>query len=213
MHNEHHQQQINGLLIIVAVLIVGALMLFLIPGKRAEPAPVVVEPVPVQVEDKTVYANAEYGVTLRYGTDFILQPTNEGASFYWSRETVPAKTLFRIVLPKSFQPNTNFSEATLSFYATDDSLSAKNCLTAQNGEVANGMKNNWAVFRLGDAGAGNYYETTSYRMLKNGACVALDAVVHSVNVGNYPPELGIKEFDHQAVEQKLAEVLDTIIVQ
>ncbi len=214
MHNEHHQQQINGLLIIVATLIVGALLLFLIPGKRAEaPAPVVTEPTPVQTDTRTVYSSPEYGVTIRYGADFTAQPTTEGTSFYWNSTAVPAQNLFRISLPKSFQPNTNFSEASLSLSTTDHSLSAKNCLIAQNGEVASGMKNSWAVFKLGDAGAGNYYETTSYRMLKNGACVALDAVVHSVAVGNYPPEFGIKEFDHIAVNQKLDEVIDSVTVQ
>ncbi|HEY0980216.1 MAG TPA: hypothetical protein VGE18_02285 [Candidatus Paceibacterota bacterium] len=213
MHNEHHQQQINGLLIIVSVLIVGGLLLFLMSGKRpVANAPVVPEPSANQVNDATVYANAEYGITLRYSADFVPQPALEGTYMVWDQEDpTPFNPLFEISLPKSFQPGTNFSEAWITLYASPGERDS--CTLPQNGEVLAGTRNQWTVFTLGDAGAGNYYETTSYRMVKNDTCVMLNTVVHSVNVGHYPPELGIKEFDHIAVEQKLAEVIDTVTVQ
>jgi hypothetical protein len=64
----------------------------------------------------------------------------------------------------------------------------------------------FTVFHSVGAGAGNFYETTSYRTLRAGQCWAIEYTIHSSNIGVYPPEYGLKPFD----ETKLHDVLDRI---
>ena len=50
-----------------------------------------------------------------------------------------------------------------------------------------------------DPGAGNIYDTTSYRTVRNGQCYAIEYTIHSSQIGNYDPSMGIKAFDSTAV--------------
>jgi hypothetical protein len=50
-----------------------------------------------------------------------------------------------------------------------------------------------------DAGAGNLYLTTSYRTVRNNQCYAIEYTIHSSQLGNYPPSMGITAFDQNKV--------------
>lgn len=65
----------------------------------------------------------------------------------------------------------------------------------------------FTVFHSNDAGAGNYYETTSYRTLHAGQCYAIEYTIHSGQIANYPARYGLKPFD----EAQLTDVLDRIV--
>ena len=64
----------------------------------------------------------------------------------------------------------------------------------------------FTVFHFSDAGAGNIYETTSYRTVHGGQCWAIEYTIHSSQIGNYPPKYGLQPFN----EATLHDVLDRI---
>ncbi len=119
--------------------------------------------------------------------------------------------LLELDLPKSFDPGTNFSEAKLYIKQFTDSAHINNCAAATNGEQVVGQASIggqlFTKLAMSDAGAGNRYDTTSYRSLYDGDCYVLEYVIHSTNIGNYPAESGIKEFDRARVEAILEEVI------
>lgn len=63
------------------------------------------------------------------------------------------------------------------------------------------------------AGAGNAYEQTYYRTVYQGSCYELTLFIHSTNLGNYPPESGVKEFDRAALIKKFEAILSTLIIK
>jgi hypothetical protein len=112
---------------------------------------------------------------------------------------------YQVLVPKSYQPNTNFSEAKFTVAASADAEAVSGCLTSTDGGPAQAgtpvMINGTSYMKLSyaDAGAGNFYETTSYRTVHGGQCYRVEYTIHSTNIANYPEELGIKEFDKAKV--------------
>lgn len=122
--------------------------------------------------------------------------------------------LARISIPKAYMPNTNFSNAYLTIGASTDPKEIKSCTAdASNGEVISGTKNisgyPFTKFVLGDAGAGNLYETTSYRGLLDGDCYVIEYTIHSTNIGNYSTEQGIKEFNKAKVQNEFETIIQS----
>ena len=117
--------------------------------------------------------------------------------------------------PAAFEPQTNFAEAKLTVGASGNAAAVAQCLVAEPTGTPNhcrpprrrSMEPPSPFFILSDAGAGNYYETTSYRTLHAGQCWAVEYTIHSSQIGNYPPEYQLKPFD----EAKLHDVLDRIV--
>lgn len=124
-------------------------------------------------------------------------------------------TLAKVYVPKVYIPNTNFSSATMSIGASTDIKEISSCTsaTALNGEVVKGSTNisgyPFTKFFSTDAGAGNYYETTSYRGLLDGDCYALEYTIHSTNIRNYSPEQNIKEFDKVKMESEFETMIQS----
>lgn len=118
--------------------------------------------------------------------------------------------LAKVIIPKSYEPNTNFSEGIFTVGTSSDADAIKNCLIPQNGEKLlnkldiNGIS--YSKIVLDDAGAGNFYETTSYRTLRNSQCYAIEYMIHFTNIGAYSPEQGIKEFDKNKVVNELESI-------
>jgi len=120
--------------------------------------------------------------------------------------TTSGLVLAKATLSKAFQPNTNFGEATLTVGTSPDPSAVATCLTynpsggpatAPTKQTINGTQ--YTVFHSSDAGAGNFYETTSYRTVRNSQCYAVEYTIHSSNIHNYSPDQGISEFDTNAV--------------
>ncbi len=127
----------------------------------------------------------------------------------------PGSQLFALRVPRAFEPQTNFVEATLTVGESGNAAAVAKCLAIEptgppgrlptstitiNGTV-------FTVFHGSDAGAGNYYETTSYRTLHSGQCWAVEYTIHFSQIGNYPTEYQLKPFN----EAKLRDVLDRIV--
>lgn len=153
--------------------------------------------------------------SLNYNSFFKLYEPNEDILSNEWRINAKAKglTLAKIYIPKVYMPNTNFSSASLSIGASTDIKEISTCTTATplNGEVLKGTTNisgyPFTKFFSTDAGAGNYYETTSYRGLLDGDCYALEYTIHSTNIGNYSPDQNIKEFDKTKIENEFENMI------
>lgn len=132
-----------------------------------------------------------------------------GYSQDWmSGATTPGLVLAKATLDRSFQPSTNFSEATLTVGTSADPSAVATCLTYNpSGPPAttapkvtiNGTT--YSVLQSSDAAAGNRYVTASYRAVRNNQCYVVEYTIHSTALGNYDPSQGIKQFDTAAVTQ------------
>ena len=121
---------------------------------------------------------------------------------------------FTLVIPRAFEPQTNFIEAKLTAQSTHDAAAVAGCLTPdQTGGPATPTSTAtisgvpFTVFRSAGAGAGNYYETTSYRAVRDGRCYAIEYTLHSSQIMNYPEEYHLHAFDRA----RLTDLLDRIV--
>jgi hypothetical protein len=126
----------------------------------------------------------------------------------------PGITYFMLTIPSAFEPQTNFANAQLTVGASANAAALANCLTpdasggpamATSSATINGIP--FTVFQSSDAGAGNLYETTSYRTVHAGKCYAVEYTIHSSQIGNYPPQYNLQPFD----EGQLTDVLGRIV--
>jgi hypothetical protein len=125
----------------------------------------------------------------------------------------PGLQPFTLTIPRMFEPQTNFSDAKLTVGMSSNSNAIAQCLVPEMSVGQNATSTImiggtvFTIFHFADAGAGNYYETTSYRTVHDGQCYAVEYTIHSNQIANYPPEYGLKPFD----EIKLHDVLDRIV--
>jgi hypothetical protein len=122
--------------------------------------------------------------------------------------------LLAITIPRIFEPQTNFADATLTVGKSSVQAAVAACLTPdQTAGPGAGMATTtingiaFSIFKSSSAGAGNFYETTSYRTMHAGACYAVEYTIHSSQIGNYPPSYNLKPFD----ENQVAAVLDRMV--
>lgn len=149
----------------------------------------------------------EAGLALRYTDEFAPM------AFPYTDQLRTKPALSLALLDHSFYQKTNLSEVYLVVGLLTD---ATNCLQARPGEqelgnqTINGLT--YQVGKLGDAAAGNLYEQTSYRTVKNNTCYEIFFLVHSGNIGNYP-EGTVVEYDAALVYEKLMQVLKSLSIQ
>jgi hypothetical protein len=122
--------------------------------------------------------------------------------------------MLTITIPRTFESQTNFSDATLTVGRSNDPIAVQNCLTPdQSGGPGSGLATTtingvaFSIFTSASAGAGNFYETTSYRTLHANQCYAVEYTIHSNQIANYPSSYGLQPFD----KNKLTDVLDRIV--
>ena len=156
------------------------------------------------------------GFSISYPIDF---PTTDNYSAKltgdWSLNADGATGIkaFTLTIPKVFEPQTNFADATLTVGHSADKDAITNCVSSQLGGSAeasstatiNGIA--FTVFHSSDAGAGNLYDTTSYRALNGGQCYAVEYTIHSSQIANYPASYNLQPLD----EKMLTDVLDRIV--
>lgn len=172
---------------------------------------------------KYIFTDEAQTFAFAYPKAFTLVGDPIGFTTQWRENaTTNGDRLVTVVIPKSFMPKTNFSEATFTVGTSADPASMDLCLRASNGEVEaspvanpvsagnfsiNGVK--FSKYKLGDAAAGNFYDTTSYRTKRNGLCYAVEYTIHSTNIGNYDPSQGITEFDRAKIQGLLEEIVQS----
>ena len=123
--------------------------------------------------------------------------------------------LVKATLPSSFEPKTNFGDGTLTVGTSADPTAIAECTTFAEG--GNGVqKTSVAIngvtyerFVTNDAAAGNIYQTTSYRTLRNSQCYVIEYTIHSGNIENYSPDQGITAFDQAKVQSELESIVQS----
>lgn len=163
---------------------------------------------PIETPKPGTYTGADFSFT--YDPQFTA--TGNASTTPWRVNTTSEGVLLaKVNIPDTFEPSTNFRGATFTVGRSDSVEGIRDCRIPTNGERMKGTKTidgvTWNIITLTDAGAGNYYDTTSYRYLINGSCYALEYTIHSTNIGNYDPSQGIAEFD----TQKVVSVLETMV--
>lgn len=139
-------------------------------------------------------------------------PAGREAGFWSELSEAGGETFATLTLPGTFMPESNFSEARIMFGASDQAAAVEDCstYTGNRAETEDAQIQDQPFTRIetADAGAGNFYETVSYRIVHNDACFAIEYVIHSTNINNYP-EGTVEEFDKEEVVRLLEEVVHT----
>lgn len=164
------------------------------------------------------YTNQKYGVSLKYPATFQLVPGKSGPLAEWQLYgLINGIEIVSIEIPSSFQIRTNFMGASLRIGLSTNATAVKECLNPPSSFGYRDTYSSRAIggvvfrkFTRADAGAGNFYEYTSYRIVRNGGCEVFEYSLHKTNIQNYPAEAGRKEFDRTAVVNTLESVLDTV---
>ena len=116
--------------------------------------------------------------------------------------------------------NTNLTEAFFLFGSSSAVDMVQNCTqpisfggpeSLIGEEVVHGV--NFVHGQGGGVAAGNIYEQTYYRAASQGVCYEITFFVHYGNIGNYSPDLGVKEFDRAALLQKFEAILSTFVIK
>jgi hypothetical protein len=163
---------------------------------------------------------ADANIRMSYPIDFLVNDIyNTAPSTDWRMDAgnVNGTKILTLTIPKAFQPQSNFNEAMLAIGRSGKSKAVADCLKADTsaGEVAasstaniNGVE--YFVTHAADAGAGNLYDSTSYRTVQNGQCYAIEYTIHSSRLGNYPESYHLHQFDKAAVEKVLQAIVGTV---
>jgi membrane-bound inhibitor of C-type lysozyme len=167
----------------------------------------------VRYSDGTaIFTDSTKSFSFCYPRRFRLSGKGVGFTTDWrAGATEPGMVLAMVTIPKAYLPRTNFSEARLIIGKSSDPDALKHCFDEPQGSGSrreqvqiNGVP--FIRIAFSDAGAGNLYETVSYRTKRGEECYAVEYTVHSTNIGMYSPDQGIQEFD----KAKVFKVLDTM---
>ncbi len=155
--------------------------------------------------------------TFTYPAAFTLAGGGIGYTENWkvSTDTTLGLILAKLTVPQSYQPKTNFGDATFTVGTSSDSKAVKSCLVDNSGNgvtkstaTVNGIK--YTIFVSTDAGAGNRYETTSYRTVQHGQCYAIEYTIHYAVLENFDPSSGVTGFDQKKVHDALDGIVQSL---
>lgn len=158
------------------------------------------------------------GFSIAYPIDFATQDNNAAtASTDWrmNSNNTTGVEYFTLTIPKSFEPQTNLADVTLTVGASKDASAVADCLspdpsgegTALSKATINGIQFN--VFQSNDAGAGNIYQTTSYRTVHAGECYAIEYTIHSSQLENYPASYNLQPFSQSKIDSLMQNIIGT----
>lgn len=99
-------------------------------------------------------------------------------------------------VPESMATGTNLSKDSHIYVETKELMGTSTCENATSS----------------DAGAGNFYETTTYGTKASSTCIALTLFIHSTNIANYDPGT-IKEFDRARLTAIFTSVLQSLKIR
>ena len=159
-------------------------------------------------DDISTFTDAGKTFSFSYPKTTTLSGGDIGYTQSWSNnQTTLGLVLAKVEIPRESQPKTNFSGATLSVGTSSDVTAVKDCTTTGTPVRINGT--DFIKSSSSDAGAGNFYETTMYRTLRNNQCYSLEYTIHTTNIGNYSPDQGIVEYDKSSVTKTLESVVQS----
>jgi hypothetical protein len=171
-------------------------------------------------DDSITYTEAAGNFSFTYDSDFVAMNGDKKPTKDWTINSVnTGVVLATLTIPKSYMPNTNFSEAKLTIGRSSDAVAIKNCAAIPANSAGKDAGNAtiagypFKKMTFSDAGAGNFYDTTSYRGILDGDCYVIEYTIHSTNIQNYPAEQGIKEFDKTKIEAEMEKIISSLHFQ
>ncbi|MCX6790488.1 MAG: MliC family protein [Candidatus Kaiserbacteria bacterium] len=159
-----------------------------------------------------VYSDQLKSFSFTLPTDFLISGSAIGYTQEWSVDaTTTGQVLAHIDVPQSYEPGTNFGDAKFTIGMSADPVAIAECLTSSYGGMGSSTPSTidsipFTKLTSSGVGAGNLYETTSYRTVRDSQCYAVEYTIHSMNIGNYTPG-AVKAFDRARVESALEEVV------
>ncbi len=108
--------------------------------------------------------------------------------------------------------STNLSEAMVIIGVSRDANIVAQCTSAVSPEEPGPQKTisgaAFSTFSALSAGAGNRFESTSYRTLHNGVCYAITKLIHYGVLENYDPD-AVHAYDARALNAKLDPIVQS----
>ena len=159
------------------------------------------------------FSDPQFGVLLDYSDAFA--PINWPLPF--TTKGTPLLTLY-FIEPSYYYPTTNLNEAALTLSATADPGAVSTCTqpAMQPDETISGTVTihgyTFTRSEFVGAAAGNRYDQLFYRTVSNGTCFEVIFLIHSAEIGNYPPGT-VVEYDRPRLLHQLETVLDTFTVK
>lgn len=163
--------------------------------------------------------NTAGGFSIAYPIDFDTQDNimlSPSTDWRIDANSMPGVIYFTLTVPRAFEPQTNFAGATLTVGASGNAAAIAQCIKAgaSSGPFAatstaavNGI--DFTVFHSTGVGAGNYYDTTSYRTLHADKCYAVEYTIHSTQIMNYPASYGLHPYDQQKIDTLMQAIVGT----
>lgn len=168
----------------------------------------------VAVEGVKTFTDQAKTFSFSYPEAFILSGGGIGFTESWKVNQDGTSGLVLAVLntPENYQPKTNFGDARFTIGTSSEPVAVKNCLLDMSGQKVTKSKvtfnhTPYTKFVSIDAGAGNRYETNSFRTVKNGQCYTIEYTIHYSVLENFDPKSGTKAFD----QKKVHDVLDALV--
>ena len=179
------------------------------PESITTPATSSVSPTQPQNEEWGSYSSARYGWSIDYPTG-----TNPNEKYvYTSLGEGKEVSGISFAFPQKFYQGTNLSNDTSVIVLRKDNLAVctPEAFTLEPVEqtahvTVSGIS--WSMIKTSGAGAGNFYEETSYTTGDPHACYNVRLFLHSTNIGNYPPGV-VTAFDRSGVETIFAHMLQS----
>lgn len=134
----------------------------------------------------------------------------------WSLNSKQKGVIFAsVIVPRTYMPDTNFSSARLTIGQSTNLNAIKSCLSkTQESDIDNGTViidgHSFKKFIWNSAGAGNFYDTVSYKGIVDGDCYAIEYTIHSTNIENYSPDQGIKEFSKAKIQDEIGKIIKSL---
>lgn len=162
-----------------------------------------------------VFTDSTGTFSFMYPGMFTVTGSDAGYTTGWSEGSAQlGLVLAQVTIPQSFEPKTNFADAKFTVGTSADPAAVKGCLTQANGSMTttpvnvtlNGVP--FTKLTFGDAGAGNLYDTTSYRTVRNNQCYAIEYTIHSTQLANYPAGT-VSAFDRAKVQGVLEDIVQS----
>lgn len=169
-----------------------------------------------QTPEQSLYVSQKGGFSVSYGNEFKPFPNyqeikinSESGGLFKENKLID---FFGLYLPKETFLQTNFSEAEIDFMVFDNtSCDIKQYFSGEmvkeSKEILNEQQ--FAKLTTNGAAAGNYYQFDIYYLEKINKCYVIQKSVHDTQIANYDPNLGIKEYDKNKLNDLLSGVVQS----
>jgi len=174
------------------------------------------DPVEWQTDTNNVGFSIAYPIDFDYSDNYTAAPSTD-----WriDANNISGIKYFTLTIPRAFEPQTNFADATLTVGASGNATAVSQCMIPDQGDREAATSSAtlggaaFTVFQFNGAGAGNYYQTTSYRALHAGECYAIEYTIHSGQIANYPSSYDLQPFDEAKINSLMQNVVATFKFQ